>query len=763
MAVAKKNDISVSLDKKDKEYNSLYNYLGTKSILFTSSKHDNYLYTLFHYIVIILATLTRALYIHKPSEVIFDEVHFGKFASHYLESEYYFDLHPPMGKICTALIGYMVGYKGGFKFDDIGLEYPSGVPFLLYRLFNCLLGIGICSIIFKILKQLNMKPITCLLGALLVVFDNSHVIESRLILLDAQINFWIVVSIYAFIRFYKIQLDVKKHFSWSWYLWLNLTGVFLSFVISIKYVGVFTFAMVGIAVAFNLWQLLDKDAGVSDKDLLKHFLVRVQALIVCPFLYYLFWFWLHFQILYKSGPGDEFMSPEFQRTLEESSVVKESRDINYFDIVNLKVSDLDCFMYSNSDFRYPLQYEDGRVSSQGQQVSCTTNQYNDDNYWFQIIPIDTGINNNHGVGIGATVKLLHVKTNSFLRSHDVASSLTATNEEVTTLPIDELNDQNIEYTFFRLDFVSGKPIDPNHPQMKTKYNKFKLIHQKTNVALKAHIEPTLPDWGLNHYEINGNKKIEEKMYQVWTFDKIHNLPAYRDFSSALKHEKPKLSFWTKYIELQKKMFASNNALSSEHPFASEPQDWPLTLSGVSYWNKDSERKQIYFIGNIVGWWIQMAFVFVYIALVVIDLIVVRRGYTFVQAKIRDYLYGSLMWLFLGWLCHYFPFFLMNRQRFLHHYLPAHLILCVFTAQFLEVGIMIKFIPSEEDEEEEKIDEYKAKKANLKLHLLSIIIIVAVVWFFYYWKALTYGLETLSVADTKAREWFDIKLQYTKET
>ncbi len=36
--------------------------------------------------------------------------------------------------------------------------------------------------------------------------------------------------------------------------------------------------------------------------------------------------------------------------------------------------------------------------------------------------------------------------------------------------------------------------------------------------------------------------------------------------------------------------------------------------------------------NIVGWWIQMAFVFAYIALVVIDLIVVRRVIYFVQAK-----------------------------------------------------------------------------------------------------------------------------------
>jgi dolichyl-phosphate-mannose-protein mannosyltransferase len=40
---------------------------------------------------------------------------------------------------------------------------------------------------------------------------------------------------------------------------------------------------------------------------------------------------------------------------------------------------------------------------------------------------------------------------------------------------------------------------------------------------------------------------------------------------------------------------------------------------------------------------------------------------------------------LAWAAHYFGFFLMGRQLFLHHYLPAHLASCLVTgalAQFL---------------------------------------------------------------------------------
>lgn len=50
----------------------------------------------------------------------FDEIFYGRFASMYINNIFYFDMHPPLGKMILALAGYIGNFDGGAKFDRIG-------------------------------------------------------------------------------------------------------------------------------------------------------------------------------------------------------------------------------------------------------------------------------------------------------------------------------------------------------------------------------------------------------------------------------------------------------------------------------------------------------------------------------------------------------------------------------------------------------------------------------------------------------------------
>jgi hypothetical protein len=81
------------------------------------------------------------------------------------------------------------------------------------------------------------------------------------------------------------------------------------------------------------------------------------------------------------------------------------------------------------------------------------------------------------------------------------------------------------------------------------------------------------------------------------------------------------------------MFYHNNALTSSHPYASQPISWPFLLRGVSFWTKgDDLRQQIYFIGNPVGWWLAVGFLAVFTGIVSADQVTRRRGIESIEER-----------------------------------------------------------------------------------------------------------------------------------
>ena len=85
-----------------------------------------------------------------------------------------------------------------------------------------------------------------------------------------------------------------------------------------------------------------------------------------------------------------------------------------------------------------------------------------------------------------------------------------------------------------------------------------------------------------------------------------------------------MSFVKKFVELQILMLQHNAGLTASHPYASGPINWPFLISGISFWTKSEGQKQIYFVGNLVGWWSCVIGISLYTGIMLADMIARRR-------------------------------------------------------------------------------------------------------------------------------------------
>ncbi|KAI8855162.1 dolichyl-phosphate-mannose-protein mannosyltransferase [Chytridium lagenaria] len=610
-------------------------------------------------ILTILAVWTRLYKIGWADYVVWDEAHFGKFASFYLKREFYFDVHPPLGKILLGFSGLAAGYNGSFGFDS-GAKYPDYVNYGAMRVFAALFGAGMVPVAYFTALQMKLSQAASILMASMVLMDIATLTISRFILLDSMLLFFTSLSAMCLVTFRNYQRT--SPLSPEWYYWMAATGVSLGCVTrcSVKWVGLFAIALVGLYTISDLWDMLG-DLEMPKAVYIRHWLARIALLIIVPVSVYLFSFQLHFWILNRSGTGDAQMSSLFQAGLKGNDYYKNPVELAYGSKVTLKNNGRGGGLLHSHAQKYP-------TGSGQQQVTCYHHKDSNNNFFIQKA-WDQPSNSTEieYVKHNDIVRLVHEQTGRNVHSHFQKAPVSASEYEVSCYGNSTFGDKNDHWKVEIVDDLHDwRPV-----RIKALTTRFRLRHVQTNCLLRSG-GVTLPEWGFKQAEVACQAIPDNKSRNnMWNVEQHWNdkLPA--GGSKAFRR-----NFFRDFADLNVAMWNSNNALTPDpdrepDQITSSPYQWPLASVGLRICGWGDNDVKFYLLGHPLIWWG---------AILSIGAFAILWFWYFVRAhrKIDDWK-GKGDWDdfcfagyvgFAGWLLHYIPFWIMGRVTYLHHYFPA---------------------------------------------------------------------------------------------
>lgn len=241
-----------------------------------------------------LGVILRLPFISYPSQVVFDEVGFGKLVTAYgWNHQHLFDIHPPHGKLLITAGAYLGGYTGTIDFTRIGIPCAESIAPL--RIVPALAGGLVPLVVFILLGQLGASRPAAFLGGVFMAFENAVTVQSRIIGLDTLLIFFIFASLSALLAAHSRQGVSRMGF-------MVLAGVLTGLAVGSKFTGLAAAALAGVVLADALW--MEKSArlrwiGVGHIALFASGTVGI----------YLIGWKLHFLLMRLPGEGDGFFVP----------------------------------------------------------------------------------------------------------------------------------------------------------------------------------------------------------------------------------------------------------------------------------------------------------------------------------------------------------------------------------------------------------------------------------------------------------------------
>lgn len=171
--------------------------------------------------------------------MVWDEVHYERFAGAYFTGKYYIDVHPPLGKLMMAGAAKLLGISG----DVLAAQQPAP----LLRVLPALAGTLLIPLIYLLLRELGSGRRTATLGALFALADNALLVESRLIFPDMILLFFGVLTVYAYAV--ARRMDGLRRTGW-----IAGAAAAAGVAVSIKWTGLSALGLIGVVWLLETWR-----------------------------------------------------------------------------------------------------------------------------------------------------------------------------------------------------------------------------------------------------------------------------------------------------------------------------------------------------------------------------------------------------------------------------------------------------------------------------------------------------------------------------
>ncbi|KAF2366891.1 Glycosyl transferase family 39/83 [Trinorchestia longiramus] len=642
----------------------------------------------------LVTAATRAYYISKPYTVIWDETHFGKMISLYMNRTYFFDVHPPGGKLMLTFFAVLSGYNGSFAFEKPGDSYEGYPQLVGIRLMCALLGTALAPLAFGCVWTMTRRLPAALLAALMVTAETGTLTLTKFILLDPPLMFFMMAAFLSMCRLHHATHRVGASSAPQWG-WLSVTGLCLGCVVSVKFVGLFTVALVGLYTATQLWQIF------AQSRMAHHLLARIATLIIIPILVYFGFFVIHDALLiYSNSPyffQEATHSPGFQMRLLGNNLhnLSQPADVAFGNLVTLKNTGIGGGYLRSHNFTYPYDVIPGKK----QQV--TVAGVKDYNNWIQILFLEDNPDQENGLYSGPpeiledgdVIRLFHIATSSLIGCGEHASPVSIKHNIVFSQSmVKDLNLSKFEswrpdsaflWTVFKVedDYDRRRTVTAAREQLTedqtaseeaiswtsssikalTSQVQFQCLGKYGNCFLTWSQRKLPHTWGFGGEEVSCSRHKNDPLSH-WIFEQNSNPELPNTTFDGLQ-----LDLVNRFLESHKIMKFRNSRMKEvKHSrYTQRPWMWPIGYS-VHTWYDNNFRVSL--LGN------PFIFAVNFVGLFTAAIIIICRSYvtkrSVPQGVVDDQLAYWCKWLLLAYLLHYLPIFGMDRVLYYHHYFPA---------------------------------------------------------------------------------------------